>query len=97
MFKVYECGKLYFQLLRMRADGPLVEFAPTQEIDYPYRIGRCVILRAPYSTRAIAIGRWVGREADEDAAMLRALQARMEDLPTVDVDQALREGMHSAG
>ncbi|WP_157247895.1 hypothetical protein [Nonomuraea typhae] len=78
MFKTYELGKLYFQFLRMNKIGPIIELAPTQEVDFPFRVGRCAILRLPLTTRALAIGIWTGTEPDEDSAMLRALQAHME-------------------
>lgn len=54
---------------------PLAEPGFTQEIDYPYRTGKSLVMRLPFSTHAVCVGVWVGQEA-EDEALTRAIGAR---------------------
>ena len=58
--------KMWFQfLVYPRRDVPLTEVGETQEQGYPWRMGKCRVFRLPFSTRAVAIGRWTGLQPRE--------------------------------
>jgi hypothetical protein len=40
----------------------LVQTGNGLEDDYPWRSGRCVILRAPFTVQAVAVGIWTGSQ-----------------------------------
>lgn len=48
----------------------------TREVDPPYRYGACLILRLPLTSRALALGRWLGRLDSEDEAIYLAMGGR---------------------
>ncbi|MDP9870351.1 MULTISPECIES: hypothetical protein [Streptosporangium] len=79
MSRAYVFGPVFCQPLRLEPGSPIFHTAETREDNYPYRFGRCVIIRYGRAGRAIAIGRWTGYELDEDTAILRALQAVEDD------------------
>lgn len=54
---------------------PLTELGSTTEIDWPYRTGRCVVMRVPLTRHAVCIGLW-GDPVDEEEALTGALAAR---------------------
>lgn len=54
---------------------PLVEMGTTIETDHPFRAGKSVVLRVPFSTQAVAIGLWIGVGSEEDN-LRRAVSAR---------------------
>lgn len=54
---------------------PLVDRGFTQEIEYPYRKGDSLVLRAPLSRWALVVGKWTG-SLDEQEALETALSAR---------------------
>ena len=54
---------------------PLAEVGDTQEIEWPFRTGRALVLRIPLSCQAVAVGRWTGQK-DETDALESAIGAR---------------------
>lgn len=48
----------------------------TREVDPPYRNGRCWLLRLPFSSASLVLGRWDGRINNEDTAILTATNGR---------------------
>ena len=48
----------------------------TQEIDSPFRTAEPWIIRLPFY-RALIIGRWTGRQPDEESALNNAIQGRI--------------------
>lgn len=54
---------------------PLLEMGDTQEIEWPYRTGRGLVVRAPMSRQAVVVGRWLGH-MDEEHALSSAIGAR---------------------
>lgn len=46
---------------------PLSEKGHTQEIEHPYRTGQSVVVRVPFTRRALVIGKWTGEKYEEDA------------------------------
>ena len=44
---------------------PLTEIGRTQEAGYPWRVGKCRVFRIPFTTRAIAFGKWTGHQERE--------------------------------
>lgn len=77
MPKVHHIGsKVYaHQMVYPPGKFPLVERGETQEIEYPFRTGHSVVMRAPFTRRALAVGLWRGKR-DEDDALMGALGAR---------------------
>lgn len=54
---------------------PLAEVGDTQEIDWPFRTGKGVVIRLPFTRTAVCVGRW-GRSIEEDDALTTAIGAR---------------------
>jgi len=54
---------------------PLVEKGYSQEIDHPFRKGTSIVVRIPFTTKAIVFGKW-GEIQDEDEALRDAIGAR---------------------
>lgn len=54
---------------------PVAEVGDTQEIEWPFRTGRALVLRAPLTKQAVVVGRWVGQK-DEVDALESAIGAR---------------------
>lgn len=83
MPQTHDIGKLFVHTMKIPVARSwrvkLVERADTQEISYPYRSGRSVLLRIPWVLRGLVIGVWGDPELDEDEAMYRALGGVMRD------------------
>ena len=47
-------------------NAPLMERGWTQETEEPWRKGSAVVLRAPFSRRAVSIGRWTSEGSEDD-------------------------------
>lgn len=56
---------------------PLAYVTHTTETEPPYRLGKCVVLRLPFTKRALALGAWVGEAEHEEDALLRSMDARV--------------------
>lgn len=62
---------------------PIIEIGTTQETDSPYRVGKCLVFRAPYTTKSIYCGFFYKSlninpddEDSIDSVMFNALKAR---------------------
>ena len=55
---------------------PLAERGTTHETDHPYREGRSLVLRLPFTTRAVALGVWMTSQGDEQDVLRRAVGSR---------------------
>lgn len=78
MAEAHDIGKRhYWHTMNVPARGPLATSDFTYEIDDPYRMGRALILRAPFTGWCLVVGHWVGRVPEEEA--LRA-GAQMRDV-----------------
>jgi hypothetical protein len=51
-------GKLYYWHRHLL---PIVEVGTTQETDMPYRKGKCLVFRAPFTKPGYYLGLWVER------------------------------------
>lgn len=76
--KINDLGKhLYYQKLYWHTDKPpLFHRTTTTEIEWPFRHGKCLVVRAPFTKTAGAIGVWTGRH-NETTALLSAMGARV--------------------
>lgn len=75
-------GPLYVQKIEYphRKPLPIVEKGWTHEIDEPFRRGECLVFRMPFVKSAIALGRWVAVQ-DEEEALTAAIWGRHLDVP----------------
>jgi hypothetical protein len=76
--KVHNIGKKHFvQYFRLPAKWgwKLVVRGETQEIDYPYRSAKPLMIRLPFY-RTLVIGKWVG-QLNEEEALEKAIQGRV--------------------
>jgi len=78
MAKVLTVGPFYFQILRLERGTDLIHIADTQEVLYPYRMGKALVLRI--GGIGFVAGIWVGAAEDEDLAMALAIKARPDQL-----------------
>lgn len=67
----------YFQRLWWQTEHPpLVHFDVTNEIEAPYRHGKCVVLRVPFRKTALVFGVWTKKQREQDA-LLSAIGGRV--------------------
>lgn len=80
MANARSAGPVYWHTIRYPEglEVPILNRSSTTEVEPPYRHGRCAILRAPLTRRALVVGRWTCR-LDADTAPLRALGMRVID------------------
>jgi len=78
MAKAHDLGShFYFQKLYYHTDNPpLFDTETTQEIEYPYRRGACLVTRVPFTKVALVIGHW-REELSEKDALLAAMGGRV--------------------
>lgn len=89
MAHTYDLGPTFAQLLYYHsATPPLLAFTRSQEIEPPFRAGRCVVARVPFSNRALAVGVWL-RPKQELDALLTAMSARVVEDNDVDMGDLL--------
>lgn len=78
--ETHDLGHLYCHAMRVPRGGPLVQLGTSHEVEKPWRVGRCVVLRL--WALALVLGWWGrGRSYEEMVAEEAHLDAR---LPTVD-------------
>lgn len=78
MAHINDLGRFYTQRLYWQKDDPpLIHFDRTVETVHPFRVGKCVVLRKPFSKDAYVFGAWVGKSQDEEAALLDAMGGRV--------------------
>ena len=50
---------------------PIIEIGSTTEVEYPYRLGKCLVFRVPFTHPGYYLGLWVNKTnihpEDEDA------------------------------
>ena len=78
MAKITDVGPFaYVQRLYWTLENPpLWHLDVTNEIEYPFRRGRCLVLRVPFTKRAFAVGLWGERQAEQEA-LLAAMGGRI--------------------
>lgn len=64
-------------------DFPIMERGDTQEIDWPFRTGKAIVARLPFTRRAVVLGVWVGQQF-EDEALTDAIKARSIDYGSIE-------------
>jgi hypothetical protein len=73
MAETRDFGRLFFHRLSYPSSSfPLVEVGDTQEVSWPYRRAKSLVLRLPFGKQAVACGIW-GAPEDEEEALLRAV------------------------
>jgi len=63
---------------------PWIERGDTQEIEYPYRKSRSLVLRLPFTRTGLVVGKW-GPPRPEMEALLDAVRGRFSDLEDLGV------------
>lgn len=77
MAQTHDLGPLFAQRLYYHSEHPpLAAFTQSQEIEPPFRAGRCLVLRLPFSKSAVAVGVWL-RAKTESSALMDAMGARV--------------------
>lgn len=74
----HDAGRLYATHMRYltRKGMPLLERGWSNEIEHPFRRGRCLVLRIPFTKFGIVMGLW-GRPGDEDTRLQDAAGMRL--------------------
>jgi hypothetical protein len=79
-------GKLYGDVLKYPHNNffPIVEPGWTKETEEPFRDGKCVVFRLPWTKKGYVLGIW-GRPTgkSETQALIEAIEARAIDLDVV--------------
>ena len=86
MAQTHSVGKYYWHKFKypVKLKG-LKDLAETQEIDPPFRYGKGVALRVPFTKFALVVGRW-DKSFDEGVALTRAINGRNMSYDEVDWD-----------
>jgi hypothetical protein len=53
---------------------PLIDLGSSQEIEYPFRSGRSLVVRIPFTRESVVLGIWGEPEDDPDTALQKALR-----------------------
>jgi hypothetical protein len=74
-------GPLYVTNVKYphRKPFPIVEKGWSNEIEFPFRRGSCLVFRLPFTRPGIVIGFW-GHAQDEDTALTSAILGREMDV-----------------
>lgn len=76
--ETHDLGRLYCHGMRYPAgQWPIVDLGSSHEVDEPWRLGRCLVLRLPLSRVAAVIGWWGKPRTYEE--LLEAEQAAERD------------------
>ena len=84
-------GPIYVQKVNYSVKSflPLVELGWTNETEEPYRIGKCLVFRVPFTKPGFVLGLWVDRLKDvtgEDDALIRALEGRILNINSDEIE-----------
>lgn len=85
MPETHDLGRAYLTHMRYlhRKRLDFFEVGTTHEIEHPYRKGRCLVFRIPFTKFGIVLGLW-GRPGDEDSRLAEAIGCRL--LGPLDLD-----------
>ena len=73
MAETSDLGRLFLHRMEYPSRHfPLAELGDTQETTYPFRHARSLVVRAPFTAKAVVLG-WWGDSQDEEQALLRAI------------------------
>jgi len=77
MAKTHDIGKFYWHGINYGfKPKELFEKAESREIEAPFRIGKGIALRVPFSTRGIVMGWWRKSGLSESQALTYAVNGR---------------------
>ena len=75
MAETHDIGRAFAHGIRLVPTAPRFHFAPTHEIDWPYRYSRSVVVRY-WGERGFVLGWWRHTGRSEKQALLAALGGR---------------------
>ncbi len=86
MAKTWRMSKRWFlsTLTYAHRGLPWIERGDTQEIEWPYRRSRSLVIRLPFTLKALVVGRW-GDPRPEMEALLHAVGGDFRSLEELDV------------
>jgi hypothetical protein len=86
MAKTHDVGKFYWHTMVYPIKPPVVaERAETQEIEEPYRFGKGICLRIPFTRLSLVMGKWITAHT-ESQALTNAIAGRAMTQDEVDWD-----------
>lgn len=71
----HDLGRLYAHSMAVPRSGPLVELGTSHEVEEPWRVGRCVVLRV--WKRALVVGWWGPPRTLAEMLAAEAVEAEM--------------------
>jgi hypothetical protein len=84
--KTHDLGNVYTtRVPYLDKESPLLEAGWSAEIEFPYRQGRCLAVRVPFTRRGFALG-WWGPEGDEEETLVKAAGVRLLGPTIIDTD-----------
>lgn len=98
--KMRGLDRLFWHRVRMARFGPDIHFAPSREIEEPFRVGKAVILHLEPFSRGLAIGWYRNTSLSEFEALRRALSLRdptQQELDDLDDDKLQGPGRQRSG
>lgn len=102
MAQTHDFGRLFTHTIQLVEDAPLAHRAKTVEIDPPFRQSRPLVLRVPFTGKALVIGWWLNTAWDEETALLEAVSGwgvdpYDESIDDPEVQQTIRENVARSG
>lgn len=83
--RILTSNNWFWSTLRYAHRGlPWVEIGQTQEIEWPYRHSRSLVVRLPLTKTALVVGRW-GPPRGEEEALLQAIRGEFRHLRDLNV------------
>lgn len=68
MSEIHSVHKIYWQVLKYPFVPPkFLDESETQEIDDPYRHGRGVAIKIPFTKSVLILGKWLSKKGESEA------------------------------
>lgn len=86
MAQTADIGPLFFQVLKLNRNAPVLHSGKSQEVDEPFRTSVVKIVRIPLTGIGIAVGWWQQTGFNEEQALIAAVDGFGLDLYDTDLD-----------
>ena len=72
----HDLGPFFWHSISLKKDSPKFHKYPSHETEAPYRWSNSSVIRFPFTTRGVVLGKWRAMERTEDDALLAGMAGR---------------------
>lgn len=90
--ETHDLGNLYVHTMRVPTGGPLAELGTSHEVEEPWRVGRCVVLRV--WKLALVVGWWGPPRTRAEMLAAEGEEAYEIAVATEEIREGFREQPH---